>query len=79
MLATLALTAHPLNWIQTNLATSRRAKPVGLIESRSVMEIIIIIHHYDISVWLALLGDYREPVLLMFHYLCTQRNNMAYC
>ncbi len=32
-LATRALTAHPSNWIQTNLTTRRRTKPAGLIES----------------------------------------------
>ncbi|MCP3666539.1 MAG: hypothetical protein GY696_29240 [Gammaproteobacteria bacterium] len=35
-LAVRALTAHPPNWIQTNLATTRRTKPAGLIESRSI-------------------------------------------
>ncbi len=32
-LGTRALTAHPPNWIQTNLTTRRRTKPAGLIES----------------------------------------------
>ncbi len=32
-LATRALTAHPPNWIQTNVTTRRRIKPAGLIES----------------------------------------------
>ncbi|MCP3665408.1 MAG: hypothetical protein GY696_23420, partial [Gammaproteobacteria bacterium] len=32
-LTTRALTAHPPNWIQTNLAPRGETKPVGLIES----------------------------------------------
>ncbi len=40
-LAPFALTAHPPNWIQTNLAAPRWTKPAGLI---------IIIQHYDTTV-----------------------------
>ncbi len=54
-LATLAVTTHPPNWVQTNLATQRRTKqPNGLIESWSAMGIIIIM-----ILLYGLLDDYR--------------------
>ncbi len=51
-LVTRALTAHPPNWIQTNLATPRRTKPPGLIESWSVMgDHHHRHHHHHSSLW----------------------------
>ncbi len=48
------------NWIQTNLATARYAKPAGLIESG--------ISNKFLSNMVYLSPDYREPVQLMFQY-----------